>query len=171
MGGTDDPSNLIELTVEEHAEAHRLLWEKYGKKEDELAWKGLAGIIDKEELVYELSLLGSRNAKRLSGKEHPFFGKKRPEHSKMMKGKNVKRTKEHQEKLNNRFTKEYLKKVTDSISRNWIITTPKGENIFVKNLAEYCRKNNLHRGSMSQLAKYNKSYKGYSCKKITQNVD
>jgi hypothetical protein len=30
MGGTDDPSNLIELTVEEHAEAHRKLWEQYG---------------------------------------------------------------------------------------------------------------------------------------------
>jgi len=29
MGGTDDPSNLIELTVEEHAEAHRELWEQY----------------------------------------------------------------------------------------------------------------------------------------------
>ena len=29
MGGTDDPSNLIELTVEEHAEAHKILFEKY----------------------------------------------------------------------------------------------------------------------------------------------
>ena len=27
MGGTDDPSNLIELTIEEHAEAHRKLFE------------------------------------------------------------------------------------------------------------------------------------------------
>lgn len=30
MGGTDHPSNLVTLTVEEHAEAHRILWEKYG---------------------------------------------------------------------------------------------------------------------------------------------
>jgi len=37
MGGTDDPSNLIELTVEEHAEAHRLLWEKYGNWQDNVA--------------------------------------------------------------------------------------------------------------------------------------
>ena len=37
MGGSDDPSNLIEMTVEEHAEAHRVLFEKYGRKEDELA--------------------------------------------------------------------------------------------------------------------------------------
>ena len=25
LGGTDDPSNLIKLTIEEHAEAHRIL--------------------------------------------------------------------------------------------------------------------------------------------------
>lgn len=165
-GGTDDPSNIVELTVEEHAEAHRLLFEKYGKKEDELAWKGLAGIIGKEELVYELSILGSKKAKRLSGKDHPFYGKKRPDHSIALKGRKIKRTKEHQDKLNERFSEEYLKKVSNSISRNWIITTPEGKEIFVRNLAEFCRKNNLHRGSMSQLAKYNKPYKGYSCKKV-----
>jgi hypothetical protein len=34
MGGTDDPSNLIELTVEEHAEAHRKLFEQDGCWQD-----------------------------------------------------------------------------------------------------------------------------------------
>jgi len=29
MGGTDDPSNLVTLTFEEHVEAHRLLCEQY----------------------------------------------------------------------------------------------------------------------------------------------
>lgn len=53
MGGTDDPSNLIELTVEEHAEAHRILWEKYGKWQDELAWKALSKNIGKEEILTE----------------------------------------------------------------------------------------------------------------------
>ena len=51
MGGTDDPSNLIELTVEEHAEAHRELWEQYGNIKDYCAWKGLEGTIGKEEIV------------------------------------------------------------------------------------------------------------------------
>jgi hypothetical protein len=50
-GGTDEESNLAWLTVEEHAEAHRLLFEKYGRWEDEVAWKGLAGLIDKAEIV------------------------------------------------------------------------------------------------------------------------
>ena len=51
MGGTDDPSNFVELTIEEHAEAHRILWEKFGRWQDEVAWKGLAGIIGHEEAV------------------------------------------------------------------------------------------------------------------------
>lgn len=51
MGGTDDPNNLLELTVAEHAEAHRMLFEKYGRWEDEIAWKALAGIIGHEEAV------------------------------------------------------------------------------------------------------------------------
>ncbi len=51
MGGSDDPSNLIELTVEEHAEAHKKLWEQYGNIKDYCAWKGLEGTIGKEEIV------------------------------------------------------------------------------------------------------------------------
>ena len=41
-GGTDDPSNLVELTPEEHAEAHRKLWEEHGRWQDYCAWMGLA---------------------------------------------------------------------------------------------------------------------------------
>ena len=66
MGGTDDNSNLVELSVEEHAEAHRLLYEQHGRREDYLAWKGLAGLISKEELVKELLLFAAKkgNASR-----------------------------------------------------------------------------------------------------------
>ena len=54
MGGTDDPSNLIELTVEEHAEAHRKLFEMHGYWQDELAWKGLSKMIGRDEIISEL---------------------------------------------------------------------------------------------------------------------
>ncbi|NDB59148.1 HNH endonuclease [bacterium] len=43
MGGSDDPSNLVSLTIEEHAEAHHILYEKYHKEEDKLAWLALSG--------------------------------------------------------------------------------------------------------------------------------
>ena len=51
MGGTDHPSNLIKLTVEEHAEAHRQLFEKHGKWQDEIAWKTLSGQISNAEAI------------------------------------------------------------------------------------------------------------------------
>lgn len=38
MGGSNEPSNLIELTIAEHAEAHRVLFEEHGKIEDKIAW-------------------------------------------------------------------------------------------------------------------------------------
>lgn len=53
MGGSDDSSNIIELTVEEHAQAHKKLWEQYGKWQDEIAWKALSGMIGKEEILHE----------------------------------------------------------------------------------------------------------------------
>lgn len=46
MGGTDDPSNLVELTRKEHAEAHMKLYEQYGKKEDLGAYYLLTGQTD-----------------------------------------------------------------------------------------------------------------------------
>lgn len=51
MGGSDDPSNLIKLTVEEHAEAHRKLYEEHGRWQDHVAWKGLAGLISRPEIM------------------------------------------------------------------------------------------------------------------------
>jgi HNH endonuclease. len=62
MGGSDDPSNIIELTVEEHAAAHKELYEKYGKEEDKFAWLGLSGQIGKEEIVEYKARLGALNA-------------------------------------------------------------------------------------------------------------
>lgn len=58
MGGSDDPSNLIELTIEEHAEAHRVLFEQYGKEEDKIAWMALSGQASKPESMKMASKLG-----------------------------------------------------------------------------------------------------------------
>jgi hypothetical protein len=65
MGGTDDPENLIELTIEEHSEAHRILYEQHGRWQDYYAWKGLSGQIGKEQLIKEILL----NAGKEGGKK------------------------------------------------------------------------------------------------------
>lgn len=49
MGGTDDPDNLVELTVEEHAEAHKKLYEEHGNEFDLIAYRGLTGQITMTE--------------------------------------------------------------------------------------------------------------------------
>ncbi len=49
VGGTDDPDNIELLTIEEHANAHRILFEKYGRWQDEVAFRMLSGQIDAEE--------------------------------------------------------------------------------------------------------------------------
>jgi hypothetical protein len=54
IGGTDDPSNLVELTIEEHAEAHRILFEQYGRVQDKRAWLGLAKIMTGKEIIDEI---------------------------------------------------------------------------------------------------------------------
>ena len=72
MGGTDDPENLIELTVEDHAEAHRKLFEEYGHWQDYVAWQGLAGLISKEELVKRIQ--SEAGKARIEKRGNPFSG-------------------------------------------------------------------------------------------------
>lgn len=82
-GGTDDPKNMVRLTVPEHAEAHRLLYEQYGRKQDYVAWKATAGIIGREEITKELQSLPRSEETRKKMSEAKL-GKKR-----------IPRTKEH----------------------------------------------------------------------------
>lgn len=66
MGGSDHPDNLIELTIEEHAEAHRLLYEKYGNEYDKIAWLGLIKTIDSQEIAYLTQVEGGRYVQRIN---------------------------------------------------------------------------------------------------------
>jgi hypothetical protein len=64
-GGSDEPENLIELTIEQHAEAHRLLFDEFGRWQDYVAWKSLAGKIGKEERLHIIA----SNIGKVSGKK------------------------------------------------------------------------------------------------------
>ncbi len=64
MGGSDDPSNLIELTVEEHANAHLKLYEKYGHWQDLCAYEALSGRIGQEEILRKKQGLANKGRKR-----------------------------------------------------------------------------------------------------------
>jgi len=121
--GSDDPSNIIQLTVEEHAEAHRILWEEHGQWQDELAWKGLSGRIGKEKVIRKSICESNKNRiwskesrKKTSianlGKNNGMYGKRGPDnpnyqrkHTELSKRnmsegrKGIPISKEHKEKL------------------------------------------------------------------------
>ena len=144
MGGTDDPPNLVELTVEEHAEAHRLLWEKYGKWQDEIAWKALTGRIGKEEIIRE------KQKKSKLGTKLSEESRKKISISKIGK-KMKKRSEEHSEKISN------LK------SKTWVFKDINGKEITIFNLSKFCRENKLSHGNMIMVFNgIRKKHKGYT---------
>lgn len=74
IGGTDEPDNLVFLSVEEHAEAHRLLYEQYGRWQDYRAWQGLLKLIPREELIRLIQSDASKE--RHLRHKNPFSGVK-----------------------------------------------------------------------------------------------
>ena len=49
IGGTYAPENVVLLTLIEHAEAHRMLFESHGRWQDKIAWMWLSGQVGHEE--------------------------------------------------------------------------------------------------------------------------
>lgn len=70
MGGSDDPTNLIELSIEDHASAHKTLWETHGLWQDFLAWRMLSGQISAGEASQEAQKMGQRLGGLMQSKEH-----------------------------------------------------------------------------------------------------
>lgn len=139
MGGSDNPENLVELTIEEHAKAHKLLYEKYGKIEDKIAWMGLAKMITEQEKLHMLSTMaGNKTVEMKVGIHNPnndlkSIGgtvaiKKMPEWTKQSKW------------MNNGYkdTRVHIDQIPDYINNGWqlgrIFSANKGKSNMTKNL-------------------------------------
>jgi len=64
-GGTDDPENIVELTVLDHAIAHRVLWKLHGRWQDKVAWEMLRGQTDNPMKIREMAEKVSKTRKKL----------------------------------------------------------------------------------------------------------
>ena len=128
MGGTDDPSNIIRLSVKEHAIAHARLYLEHGKIEDYLAYKGLRSQIGKEEMFRECSRIGGLNNKgRLKSKEHcikiskahksnlPIFNRPHTTESKNKISKSMKGNKNS----SNHSSPEFRIKQSEAMKKAW----------------------------------------------------
>lgn len=65
-GGTDDPLNVIELTIERHAHWHLVMFKLYGRWQDRVAWLSLSNQITIEEAT---RIKCSEAGKKRLGKE------------------------------------------------------------------------------------------------------
>lgn len=138
IGGTDEPENLVEVSVEEHAELHLALYLEYGRKEDYWAFMGLSGTIGKEEIVrMKCDPTGRTHSEETKEKmRQSQLGKKRhtPESkrkiSEARKGKKL--TEEHKRKigeagrgqqrcLGNKLTEDHKNNISKKLkgNKNW----------------------------------------------------
>ena len=149
--------NLIKLTVEQHAEAHKKLYEQHGFMEDYVAWKALSGSITSEEARI---LIITGNQYRLN----KFHSDKTKERMSMVK-RGKKFTKEHKQKISKSLIGKKNELLSDLKSGTWIIITPEGKEFTISNLKKFCLDNNLDRGHMFRVANGTRAHhKGYKCR-------
>jgi len=95
LKGFNAPDNKVILAVEQHAQAHQLLYELHGKTEDFIAWKALSGSINITEAQYAAICLGGKmsgdlnkqSERRIKNRERNLERYKNPETHKMMRVK------------------------------------------------------------------------------------
>lgn len=75
MGGSDEPENIIELTIEDHAETHRKLYEQHGNWQDLIAWKGLAGLLTTDECSFIAIREGAKKGASVTNAKRAIVGK------------------------------------------------------------------------------------------------
>ena len=158
-GGTDDPSNIVYLTVKQHAEAHKKLFKKYGRWQDKLAYEGLSGQIGKEEIIQEIY----KNRKNRTGAILSEETKLKISMTKKGKKASIEtRNKISQSLMGHKQPESQKIKVAKALSKDHIITDPKGKTFTITNLNQFARQNNLDQGNLTKVAQGKiRQHKGY----------
>ena len=159
MGGSNHSSNIIVLSVEEHAEAHRKLYEEHGKWQDKIAADMLSGQIKSDEVRRELCrarmlndnpMKNPENVKKVleSRKWYKPSAETKAKTSASMKGKKKSNTAN--------MGKDKLK--------TYLVTTPDGEELIINDMPKFCSTNNLQASLMYKVASGNRNtHKKFKC--------
>lgn len=169
IGGSNDPSNLVLLTIEEHAETHRILYEEHGRWQDYIAWKSLSKQMSSSEatkLAQILGNLGKITSEKTKEKLRKInLGKKHTIETKTKQSlANKGRTPHNKGKHN---TEEQKQKISQKLSKCWEVVYPDGKIIQVKNMDKFCKENGLFKSNMYKVS-YGKQkhHKGFICRQL-----
>jgi hypothetical protein len=88
LNGFNRLDNLVELTTEQHAQVHELLFELNGNQFDKIAFRAIRGMIGKEEANKQASSVANKGNKYNIGHKNAL-GSKRDEEWKVKYGKKV----------------------------------------------------------------------------------
>ena len=171
-GGTDHPLNLIELTIEQHAEAHRILYEEYGRNEDKWAWLGLSGQIGKDEILRQIAM-AQKGVKKPEGfgekisafrKTFKYSEESKKKMSDAKIGKSIsveQKEKIRQSNIGKKQTAYQKQRAAETRQKKYMLTNPDGESFEVLNLSKFCKENGFNQANM-----FKSQIKGWTCKKI-----
>lgn len=131
MGGTDDPSNLVEVTREQHTELHFALYLEHNKIQDWVAFNMLSGQTEEGErarrqMVSE-QMQGNTRGAANKGRKAPWAAASLPQKGTFIWITNEKHNKQHPKNQavpegwrKGRFmSEEAKKKMSDSAYLRW----------------------------------------------------
>jgi hypothetical protein len=181
LNGTNDKENLVLLTAKEHFICHKLLCKMTNKtKEIYLLKSAVAYFMNNtkrnlsSKYIEEARKIQSDNKK----KQIPWNkGIKHSEETKRKIGlKNSRTTLTESGRIkkikfmeNNNPMKNplYAERAKINRSKFYEMISPEGKKFTIRNLAEFCKNNNLHKGNMCSVSKGKlKHYKGWKCIQI-----
>jgi hypothetical protein len=158
-GGSNHPSNIVVLSVEEHAEAHRKLYEEHGRWQDKIAADMLSEQIKSDDVRRKICRARMINDNPMknpntvikvmeSRKWYKPSQETKEKMSASMKGKKKLNT----ENMNKASLKTYL------------VITPDGEELIINNMPKFCSINNLQPSLMYKVASGNRNtHKKFKC--------
>lgn len=146
-GGNDDPSNLVEVTINQHIMFHWCEYQRLGLKEDLIAYKFLSG---SHPGGWNEGLDRPEHSQRMTGRGNPMFGlkgKEHPSHGHRMSEERKERLRDRMNVNNPMDNPESRKKISDKRRGvptkvwNYLITFDDGREEIVTNLKSWCKEN------------------------------
>ncbi len=143
-GGTDDLTNIVELTPTQHAMWHWAEWQRKQNYLDFCAYKMILGDVKNPEFRHaRAKAFGHIGGKRVH-EVHPNLAKEN----------GVKGNKSQREKLAARGR--------TIAEKEWIVISPEGQETRIFNMAKFCRENGLQKSKMCAVAAgTRKQHKGW----------